>query len=71
MQVEYLIKFKGYDDSENSWEPVENLNCSRMIKKYERSLKMDKSRNSRKISEFFEYESIIGKRIVDGKVSFV
>ena len=25
-RVEYLIKWEGYDDTNNSWEPAENLN---------------------------------------------
>ena len=26
-QQEYLVKWKNYDESENSWEPTRNLNC--------------------------------------------
>ncbi len=33
---EYLIRWKGFDSEEDSWEPVENLlNCMIMVKKFE------------------------------------
>ena len=34
-QVEYLIKWQGYDSSENSWESVKNLNCPDLVKEFE------------------------------------
>lgn len=68
VQVEYYIKFKGYPDSDNLWEPINSLNCPRLIREFEESLKINR-RRSRKVSEFFEYEKIIGKRISSGKVN--
>ena len=32
----FLIKWEGYPDSENTWEPREYLNCPKLIAKYER-----------------------------------
>uniref|UniRef100_A0AC35GQE5 Chromo domain-containing protein n=1 Tax=Panagrolaimus sp. PS1159 TaxID=55785 RepID=A0AC35GQE5_9BILA len=33
--LRYLIKWQGYDDTSNTWEPVENCGCPDLIKKFE------------------------------------
>jgi hypothetical protein len=33
-QQEYLVKWKSYDESENSWEPTRNLNCDYLVKQF-------------------------------------
>ena len=35
-KINYLIKWKGYDDEENTWEPMENLFCQDLILKFEK-----------------------------------
>jgi hypothetical protein len=36
----YLVKWKGYNTSENTWEPIENLtNCAALIRQYSRTQK--------------------------------
>ena len=32
---EYLVKWKGYPNSANTWEPEGNLDCKRLVTKYE------------------------------------
>ncbi|KAI6224241.1 Chromobox protein-like protein 1 [Aphelenchoides fujianensis] len=36
-QVEYRIKWKGYDHSDNSWEPAKNCDCPELIEAFEES----------------------------------
>jgi len=33
-KIQYLIKWKGYQLSDASWEPESNLNCPELIKKF-------------------------------------
>ncbi|KAK6120772.1 hypothetical protein DH2020_045488 [Rehmannia glutinosa] len=48
-KVQYLIKWRGWSEAANTWEPVENLlQCSDIIDAFEESLKGGKSRSTRK-----------------------
>lgn len=35
LQLQYHIKWEGFDSSENTWEPVGNLDCAELIEQFE------------------------------------
>ncbi|KAL8542443.1 hypothetical protein ACS0TY_003346 [Phlomoides rotata] len=50
-QLQYLIKWRGWSEGANTWEPVENLiQCSDIIDAFEESLKSGKTRKRKRKS---------------------
>jgi len=47
-KTEYLIKWEGYPDSENTWEPEDNLDCPDLISAFEEKSKQKKEEKKRK-----------------------
>jgi hypothetical protein len=49
-QQEYLVKWRNYDHAENTWEPTGNLNCSDLLKEFQRR-HPNRARKARRLVE--------------------
>merc|ERR1712227_913994 len=74
-KVEYLLKWKGYGDEDNRWEPKENLDCHDLIKEFEKNYADKKKRGEgerpRGFGRGLAPERIIGATDSSGELMFL
>merc|ERR1711893_255799 len=72
-KIEYLLKWKGYGDEDNTWEPKENLDCNDLIDEFEKKRKKKKGDDDkpRGFDRRLDPERIIGATDSSGELMFL
>lgn len=65
-KVEYYLKWQGFPDSENSWEPIRNLRCPEIIEDFERHHKKMMEEKCYERKQRQEAEAEAHKKVVTG-----
>lgn len=67
------MKWKGYSDDHNTWEPTDNLKCGELVKAYERALnsnqKNDKNRRNSNVESNGDGDGIQSKKKMGNEIN--
>ena len=66
-KVNYLIKWKGYENKNNTWEPIENLYCHDLIKVFEKNHETNSNGDINYVPENVERDGIKKEVIENAK----
>ncbi|KAL3123029.1 hypothetical protein niasHT_001229 [Heterodera trifolii] len=70
-RVEYLLKWKGCSDSENSWEPEQNLNCADLMAKFNTQNQKGEPMDVESAPSQDEVEEILGAARMNSEIFYL
>jgi len=79
-KIYYLIKWKGYSNKKNTWEPSENVEQLDLVKLFEKARKDPNYRNTSSknlklsyydaVGDIWQVEEVVKKRIKNGEIEY-
>merc|ERR1712156_1086653 len=74
-KIKYLVKWKGWDEEDNTWEIESNINSRKLIDEYNKNnpsiSEGEESEEEESTDEDYEVEAIVDKRKRRGKIQYL